>query len=188
MAEGDGVLEPIASLEDLPKKIMEAILEGFAKQPQDFAVLGLGFFCGYEGYDVLEHFMKAVPLAKSNPADLAIRMGAGPLGVLMPQAAVDVAKLQIFPMWSFAEFMRKFTSEGSTGIGKAVIPAQDVDTIMADPNRSPESKMIAAYAHNLKARIIMGSMSAIAAYAITRPGFLMGVGEIVKGIGEIVPG
>lgn len=34
----------------------------------------------------------------------------------------------------------------------------------------------------------MGCIGLIEAYAVTRPGFLAGVGEVIKGIGEIIPG
>jgi len=40
----------------------------------------------------------------------------------------------------------------------------------------------------LLSTVAMGCIGMIEAYAITRPGTLAGVGEIVKGIGEIIPG
>jgi hypothetical protein len=39
-----------------------------------------------------------------------------------------------------------------------------------------------------QSKIAMAAIGAIEAYAITRPGTVAGIGEIVKGIGEIVPG
>jgi len=35
--------------------------------------------------------------------------------------------------------------------------------------------------------LALGCIGTIEAYAVTRPGFLSGVGEVIKGIGEIVP-
>jgi MFS family permease len=39
-----------------------------------------------------------------------------------------------------------------------------------------------------QAKIAMAAIGAIEAYAITRPGTVAGIGEIVKGVGEIIPG
>jgi len=39
-----------------------------------------------------------------------------------------------------------------------------------------------------QAKIAMAAIGAIEAYAVTRPGTVAGIGEIVKGVGEIIPG
>lgn len=41
--------------------------------------------------------------------------------------------------------------------------------------------------HNIEARLVAGATGALIAVVITTPGALSGFGEIVKGIGEIVP-
>lgn len=59
--------------------------------------------------------------------------------------------------------------------------------IKADPKVSTINKQLA----DIEARMITASLGALVAYALTRPGaiggILTGVGDIIKGAGEIVP-
>jgi len=179
-----GVLESLESFEQLPNRILEAILEGLAKKPEDFAILGLGFFAGYEGYDVLAHFFSGFGLMKleeQTASDIITRAASGPAGFIMPQALVDIAKLSMFPGLAIGDII-------GGKVHEILHPQKTDQQIADDPSKTEDQKKLDIYIHDLKARMVMGALGAIAAYTITRPGFISGIGEIVKGVGEIVPG
>ena len=61
-----GRVMDISKLEDLPKQLINSLLEGLSASPQDFVILGMGFLVGYEGMDILAFLMKPLnDLAKS---------------------------------------------------------------------------------------------------------------------------
>lgn len=182
----EGVLETISKLEEIPKRLAEAILEGMSKEPQEFIILGLGFFIGYEGYDVLDPFLKGIHAKMKSPADAATIALLGPLSLALPKQAIDIAKVAVFPWFGALEAF------WNANIDLSQVPFKQKqrtdEEIRTDPNKSDGQKAVEIWAHDQKARILLGAMGAIAAYAITRPGFFAGIGEIVKGIGETVPG
>lgn len=184
----EGVLETISKLEEIPKRLAEAILEGMSKEPQEFIILGLGFFVGYEGYDILDWLLKGLhtKLKAETPADIATHAVLGPVSFLAPKTALDITKVAVFPWFGALEAF------WNANIDLSQVPFKQKqrtdEDIGNDPDKSETQKAIEVWAHDQKARILLGAMGAIAAYAITRPGFFTGIGDIVKGIGEIVPG
>ena len=58
MSDDLGAVADIKKIEDLPAKIFDAMLEGLAKKPAEFVVLGMGFLLGYEGQDIMAYIMR----------------------------------------------------------------------------------------------------------------------------------
>jgi hypothetical protein len=140
----------------------------------DLMIMGMGFFAGWEGGTILDTFFKgnlssggsasislnpfqpSIDRARSDPAVAAIMAGAGYLG--------------------FAATFNPFVSawlQGQVGNQFAIQKTAEQTTTL-----TPE------LGDATKAKIAMGCIGAIAAYAFTRPGFLpalMGLaGDIIK--------
>ena len=102
-----GKIKGVERIEDLPKAILDAMLEGLTAAPQDFAILGMGFLVGYEGMDIMafltkplagiaDNFVKAVSGVAQlggtfSSLDLVYPMGSLP--VQMGGIAQDISKL-----------------------------------------------------------------------------------------------
>lgn len=84
-AVDQGLLTTIEKLQEVPLRTIEALLEGLSAKPADFAIMGLGFVCGYEGIDLMQMMMKPfkdmagsiIGIAK-NPADI-LKLVGGPI-------------------------------------------------------------------------------------------------------------
>ena len=63
-------------------------------------------------------------------------------------------------------------------------PPSSINDLEADPDATSFQK----WKKEFELKMIAGAAGAIAAAVVTTPGFMQGVGEVVKGIGEIVPG
>ncbi len=202
-----GVLTPLDQFSDFPARLAEAILEGIAKKPDEFLVLGLGFFVGYEGYDVMAHFMSGLSILNTpqSPEDILARAAMGLPGLLMPQSLVDVSKVVVFPWLGPIEKLKEIgdpaaalqkyisgytASSGSMmgAVAKNIAGQANTQGITTDEDKTDMEKLLAAWGHDVKARLLLGALGALTAYMVTRPGFFSGIGEIVKGVGEIVPG
>ena len=173
MADDDeGVLKSIESWEDMPKRLLEAIMEGLAKEPSKWAILGLGFYLGYKGMDVLAYFTK-------NFAAIANGMTGGGATAFF-DAQMDLNKLMIIPGEPIKEFL--------IFIGAAHRVDQPKPTSVDNMANDPDATALEQWKLSLETKLIAGAMGALIAATLTTPGFFSGVGEIVKGIGEIVPG
>lgn len=77
-----GQIRDVRKVEELPGAILDALMEGMGKNPADFAILGMGFYVGYEGFDVMGFLMKPFN-------DMIGKIAA----IFSPQGAVDLLKL-----------------------------------------------------------------------------------------------
>ena len=178
-AHETGALEGIESLADVPKRLLEAILEGLAKEPAKWMVIALGFYLGYKGIDVLKYFITVFK---------GLAGSAGEVIDDLTKATLDVT---LIPLLKFdpAEFLLGLFGS-ITGSKKA---KEDTDTKPSKPVTTeeladdPDSTKGQVWAHELEARLVAGATGALVAVVVTGPGFLSGIGEIVKGLGEIVP-
>lgn len=211
----DGKLKQIENLRDLPLRMAEGILEGMASKPADFMVLGMGFFAGYMGYDLMTYMMRPFQEALGAMgkgigelpskvacmtfplADMPIEVGAG-LGL----GTVD--KLTgIFPGKHITPATKgQITAPGVSYYGPppkdyqgdwpphGITLAQIQAEIEKDNDKRPlwEFELLTA---ETELKLVCGCLSALAAYALTRPGtihgILQGIGSITEGFGEVVP-
>ena len=176
-----GALASIESLIDVPKRLLEAIMEGLAKEPSKWMVIALGFYLGYKGIDVLKYFITVLK---------GIAGAAGAVIDDLTKATLDVT---LIPLLKFDPAKFLLSLFGGIGGPKAAkddapptTPAKPVtsEDLADDPGVSSSE----VWMHELEARLVAGAMGALVAVVVTGPGFLSGLGEIVKGIGEIVPG
>ena len=199
-----GALRSIENIEDIPKRILEAIFEGLAKEPSKWMVMAFGFYLGYKGIDVFKHFMNILNDLIEAGSEIMKDLG---------DAAIDVSKMAVVPALDVVSFLTAMFGsivgptapkdpeadpdttfrESETGVthkGRgytASVPrtSEDMAAAVADPDDPTTSTD--GWAHELEVRLIAGAMGAIAAVMVTQPGFFAGLGEIVKGVGEIVP-
>jgi len=87
-----GVIQTIDKLKEVPLRTLEALLEGLDKDPVNFAVLGLGFICGYESIDIMGVMMKPFKDILGNVTDLT-KLAGGPI---IPQ--FDLSAVAMGPM------------------------------------------------------------------------------------------
>ena len=216
-----GKLERIEKIQDLPLRMAEAILEGISSKPGDMAVLGMGFFAGYMGYDMVQYMMRPfkemigsagdtlgqIPNRITDVvfplADLPIEIAAGPLSGTVDTLMRAVGGPAIMPGKRITPATKgQVTSPGVSYYGPAptgfagdwpphgITLAQIQAEIDKDDENKPwwEFELIAA---ETELKLVCGCMSAIAAYALTRPGAIQGIleglGSITQGVGEIVP-
>lgn len=136
--------------------------------PADALIMSMGFYAGYNGYTPLTAIINQTGsggyyqnlIDRANRGDVA----AGFQGGLMFGGGLLGASLGAM----YSAF--KGPIDALTG-NPAVGEAERQDIIKG-----------------FQAKIAMACMGAIEAYAITRPGTIQGIGEIVKGIGDIIPG
>lgn len=229
-----GTLETIDRIGEIPKRTVEALLEGLTKNPADFAIMGCGFIVGYEGLDVMGYMMRQMKEMVVGAASMMANLPAGTSPItdfmkLLPlrveDYSIDVANLPTElggGIGGIFEFLSKSIG-GPEWPGKHITPASKGE--ITTPGISywgppPEgwtgawppygitlsqlegAKKAAAdkdkwkwdlelVLADAKLKIVLGCLGAIAAYTISRPGFisgvLSGVGDITKGVGEIVP-
>ena len=199
-----GALRSIEKIEDIPKRILEAIFEGLAKEPSKWMIMAFGFYLGWKGIDVFKHFMNIINGLIDIGSDILKDLG---------DAVIKTSTLAVLPAFDAVSFLLSLfgsitgpskakapdaepdTSfrESETGVvhkGRGYSPSvaktsAEVEADIADPEQTATDAD--GFAHDLDVRMIAGAMGAISAVMITQPGFFAGIGEIVKGIGEIVP-
>lgn len=108
-----GKIMGVEKIEDLPKAILDTLLEGLSASPQDFAILGMGFLVGYEGMDIMAFLMKPLnDLVGQFGAVIKGATGLGPVKTVMdlvyPMSTIpvqmgglvqDISKLIGGPIW-----------------------------------------------------------------------------------------
>lgn len=158
------MLSSIESLSEVPTKLLESIMEGLAKEPSKWIVMGLGFYVGWQGYDVIKYFVGALK---------------GEEGKGVVNAYVEIQKLAFTPM-IYVDAYKLLT-----GIARPKAKAESAEDVEADPTRSDAQKWIESKKKDIEARMLMGALGALTAAILTTPGTVPG---IIQGIGEIVPG
>jgi len=141
----------------------------------DIVIMGMGFWAGFEGGTILDTFFSpkngqsgshslnpfqpSIEKAKSDPVVGAIMAGAGYIGF--------AATLNPFVAQWMQNEVSPYSVQATQAQAQALTPEQN--KLLTDAT---------------KAKVAMGCIGAIAAYAFTRPGFLpalMGMaGDIVK--------
>ena len=168
-----GALKSIEDWEDMPKRLLEAIMEGLAKEPSKWVVMGLGFYLGYKGMDVFQYFIQNFGAIANQVTGGGATMFAG--------AMMEMNKIMLVPGEPIKQLL---IALGAAHEKEPAPKAESSEDIEADPNKSSWD----LWSHDLELKLMAGAMGALVAVTITTPGFFSGVGEIVKGIGEIVPG
>lgn len=179
-----GAIETIASVEDVPLKMLEAILEGIQREPTRFVCMGLGFYLGWKGLDVMNQLMGPF----KGIAD-AIAKGPGQLwpgGPKIQDSLEDIADIPLMISGPLTGILNLIKNEKPNTDTHSEM--ETVADIKADSSLSDEEKRIRIWWHDVEARLLMGCMGALTAAVITSPGFLVGVGSIVQGVGEIAKG
>jgi len=202
-----GKVSPIDSLEELPKKVLDSLLEGLTAAPQDFAIMGMGFVVGYEGMDVMAFLMKPLNDMLLGFGDLLKGAAMKPLELVLPLAnlpiqmgagALDLLKLVggpvIFPDKHITPAAKGMAGSGTSYYGPP--PAdfvgqwppygitlsslqQKIDDLPDGPDKTKLT--FEQWAAEVKIKVLMGFMGAILAYTITRPGVAQ---TIVTEIGD----
>lgn len=143
--------------------------------PQDILILSMGFFAGTQGYTPLSALMKFsgdAPIDVDKIKDTQLKAAAG-------QANVSLNLLSLSPFSAWAPVLLGEYPESLF---------MSIDEAKSGGLTDDEKAAIEARRQHLIATIALGCIGAIEAYAVTRPGTVQGVGEIVKGIGEMIPG
>lgn len=150
--------------------------------PQDLLIMAGGFIAGTQGF---------------TPLSSLIRYGAE-----SPSARIKEAKETAASKLSGDELARANSFLGILDFNNTIsafLPlgwltqqvqgagaSQMTETINAIAGGDPvKQKNVRDY---LLSTVAMGCIGMIEAFALTRPGTMAGIGEIVKGIGEIIPG
>jgi|WetSurMetagenome_2_1015567.scaffolds.fasta_scaffold104612_3 hypothetical protein len=137
--------------------------------PTDLFILSAGFIAGYHGYTPVTSLMK---------------LGGGAI------SSIDDMKQKAKNGDVVAGFELGFGLGGGVlgaGIGAAYSAFSGVFSHVSNSPDIPVDKK-KEILEGLIAHLSMACIGAIEAYAITRPGTIAGIGEIAKGIGEMLPG
>lgn len=136
--------------------------------PQDFTIMSLGAFAGWHGYTPLTALINAGGSAVSGVDNLAQRASQGDIVAGFETGMLTGGVLG----GSIGAMFAAFSGAYNGIVGNQDIKKEDKKTIL----------------DGLVAHMALACVGSIEAYAITRPGAIAGIGEIVKGIGEIIPG
>ena len=175
-----GALAGIESLMDVPKRLLEAILEGLAKEPSKWMVIGLGFYLGYKGIDVLKYFMTVFKGVTSKVGEVVEDL---------TKATLDLTLIP-FLKWDPAEFLLGLFGSvtGSVGAADGGKKKDAQKPVTSDElAKDPEVSNTTVWRHELEARMIAGAAGALVAVVVTGPGFLPGVGSIISALTEAIP-
>lgn len=145
--------------------------------PTDLMVMMLGAVAGYNGY---------------TPMSAVINVGSG-LGDINKGLKEKADKGDVIAGYAYGATNSPFGVlggasplitfiYGSLGAAQAAQAGTTPETVNLPVDQRKE------LAQAIMAKAALAAIGAIEAYAITRPGTIAGIGEIVKGIGEIVPG
>ena len=167
-----GALKSIEDWEDMPKRLLEAIMEGLAKEPSKWAIMGLGFYLGYKGMDVFKYFTKSFAAA-GGAIDEAL--GGGP--TFFADAMMDLNKIMIIPGEPIKEFLLLIGAAHEKD--EPPVPESSED-VAANEDKSD----LDLWKHNMEVRLISGATGALVAMTITTPGFFEGIGAI---LGAVTP-
>ena len=170
-----GALRSIEEWDDIPKRLLEAIFEGMAKEPSKWIVMGLGFYLGYKGFDVFKWFVDTIGHAGSD------------IGETILDSAIDMAKVPFLPALSPVTLLLSLFGpitgalSAPTEPEDAAAPTAPVtsDDIVNDSDKGN----LDLWSHEFEMKMISGAFGALTAISITSGG----LGEIIKGIGMIVP-
>lgn len=178
-SESSGALRSIDKIEELPARLAEAILEGLAKEPSKYIVMAFGFYLGWKGIDVMKYLWNYVV----TPEDAATIEA-------LVDAKIQMEKISIIPGAPLIKVLEVLGGGSGSLIGAVSGPiagtglAGAVTTEELTEADVPKATM---FKHEVEVRIIAGMIGAITATMVTTPGFFAGIGEIIKGFGEIVP-
>jgi hypothetical protein len=137
----------------------------------DLVILGLGFYAGWEGVTLIDYFIKDLP--------------GGVQGLQNDILAVETAGITILPQAVFGEASQIWNQITGNQPANAAPsqPQADLATYAKYGQLTADQKQILNNA--MVARIALGCLGAIAAYAFTRPGFLPALMQMA---GDIVGG
>ena len=150
--------------------------------PQDLLIMAGGFIAGTQGFTPLSSLIRYGQETPSAHIREAKEAAASKLsGDELAQANAFLGILD-FNNTISAFLPLGWLTQQVQGAGAA----QVTETINAIAGGDPvKQKNVRDY---LLSTVAMGCIGMIEAFALTRPGTMAGIGEIVKGIGEIIPG
>jgi len=149
---------------------------------EDLVIMVGGFVAGTQGYTVLSSLIKFggdSPSAKIRQArdDAAMNLSA----IELDQANNFINVLDVL------NTIGSFLPSGVLTQQTAGYGAQGVSEIATSIGGTDPTKVKNARDY-LISTIALGFVGMIESYALTRPGTIAGLGEIVQGIGQIIPG
>lgn len=149
---------------------------------EDILIMAGGFIAGTQGYTPISALISIAgesPSAKIKSArdTAASKLSGGELA----QANSFLGALDFINVVG-AFLPSGFLGQQAAGYGASQLEEQINTMVPADPEKQ---KQVRDY---VMSTLAMGCVGMIEAYAYTRPGTLAGIGEIVKGIGEMIPG
>lgn len=153
--------------------------------PTDLIIMTAGFFAGTQGYTPMSAIMKSLDAGAFNTNnklnDAREKAKARLSGNDLNAANTMISSLQIVDLLGVLNPMNKMVA----GYGADELNRR-LDTLAVAPGPNEADRKAAAKEYVLST-VALGCVGLIEAYAFTRPGTLAGIGEIVRGIGEIVP-
>jgi len=206
-----GRIKGVEKIEDLPKAILDSLLEGLTTSPQDFAIMGMGFLVGYEGMDIMAFMMKpfndmmnnalavfkgaseAIPKAMDTMFDLAN------IPTQMGGIAQDLFDLIVGGKW-FPNKHITPASKGQAGPGTSYYGAPPpgvapedwppygttLSKLQDEIDDAPEADKLKLTFEQImaeqKLKILLGCLGAITAYTISRPGVAQTIVGTVGGV------
>jgi len=148
--------------------------------PPDLLILAGGFIAGTQGWTPLSAILKIAPEFNISKK----------LEDLKTKAAEKLPPEKANAVNMMADSMKIATFFNPIGIPVVSWGAsemeKELDKLPEFQESTKEEKD--AMKQYLMASLCMGIVGMVEAYVITRPGTISGIGEIVKGIGEIIPG
>lgn len=151
---------------DAADRMVEMIDKMLEKLPaEDAIIFTCGFYAGYHGYTPITALMKG---AGAGVADLQAKAAKGDLAAGL-QLGMGFGGLGMSLGVMYAAFSG---------------PINKLLNSNVDMPESSRADIIAGF----EAKIALACVGAVEAYALTRPGTIAGIGQIVQGIGAIIPG
>lgn len=155
--------------------------------PADILVLAGGFLAGTMGYTPLSAILGAAGKGDIS-GNTEIRKAREAIKGKLTEQEMNQANNYLNQLDFMAAFGSMF---GNPVPGFAASWAASGVDMMADQKAPLTQEQLERQKDTreyIKLSLVMGITGMIEAYVITRPGTIAGIGEIVKGIGEIVPG
>lgn len=175
-----------------PKKAIAPTLDRFLGElpPQDLIIMAAGFFAGTQGYTPMTALFKGFSSINYGSSSEKIQQDREDAAKRLTGDQLQAVN-NAYNGFDWMNLLNSFNplfgpaNQALGGMAQSEI-ANRVSRLPEIPQEDRE-KVEAAKAY-IKATMALGCMGLIEAYTITRPGFIQGVGEVVKGVGEIIPG
>jgi len=148
--------------------------------PPDLLILAGGFVAGTQGWTPLSAILKVAPEFNISKKLESLKETAKQK---LPPEKANAVNMMADSMGLASFFNPIAIPVVSWGSGEM---ERQLETLPDYQESTKEEKE--AMKEYFMATLCMGIVGMVEAYVITRPGSIAGIGEIIKGIGEIIPG